>query len=785
MLQNLAPSGKRLLIELINRIFTDGEFPERWKEAYIIPILKEGKQATSSGSYRPIALTSCICKVFERILNRRLVRYLESRGLIDKNQSGFRRGRSTTDCLAALATEAHNAFRKNQYLVCMFFDLEKAYDTCWKHLIMKQLHKFGLRGNLPTIIQDFLTNRKFRVKVSDKLSDTFEQEMGVPQGGVLSCTLFSIAINTVVEVIKGLTTYSLYVDDKRIAYAHSSPEICQKRIQQTLDALHRWSLSTGFRFSLDKTEWMVFHRTQKPILPGQIQFNLDGKRLKEVITKKFLGLIFDRMLQWKDQIASLKGRCTKALNIIQVISRRNRNTDSKVLLRIYRALIRSKIDYACQVYGTAPPSYLLSLDPVHNKGIRLCLGAYRTSPNESLYVEANELKLKDRRQMLQLQYYARMKQFPRREAPVWLDDNTLDGEYKRASSRKPIALGYAARQSIKELNINFPHIALLTESPLGPWEIPKPNICMELAVLPKKDTSAEEYKQCFLHHKHSTDVDLYTDGSKSSGGVGAGVAVMTSRRERHTGIKRRLHETASIFTAELYAIKIALTSIKTSYAISCAVYTDSRSAIQAIQGQSRCKIVQDILELVVKLNNREIHIIFCWLPGHCNITGNEKADKEAKAAVNMAVVSQQEIPLSDVKAYIKKKIREKAVQEWENFLNKRGEPPKLKEICPDIRGTPIDLGLSRIDTVKLVRLRLGHSRVTHSYNLTGDDVPWCVECEVPMSIKHILLECGNCARERYDYYDQREMSMRTLLTKKENVLQVLQFLREIGWYNKL
>ena len=303
MLQNLASSGKKLLLELMNRIFTEGSFPARWKEAYIIPILKEGKPATSSSSYRPIALTSCICKVLERILNRRLVRFLESKGLIDRCQSGFRRGRSTVDCLAKLATEAHNAYRRKQYLVCVFFDLEKAYDTCWKRLIMKQLHKFGLRGNLPLIIQDFLTNRRFRVKVADQLSETYEQEMGVPQGGVLSCTLFSIAINTVVEVIRGLTTYSLYVDDKQIAYAHTDPKVCKIRIQQALEALHRWSIKTGFRFSLDKTEWMIFHRT-RPLPPGHIQLTLDGKKLKEVFTKKFLGLIFDRMLTWKEQIVS-------------------------------------------------------------------------------------------------------------------------------------------------------------------------------------------------------------------------------------------------------------------------------------------------------------------------------------------------------------------------------------------------------------------------------------------------------------------------------------------------
>lgn len=783
MLQNLAPSGKKLLLELLNRIFTEGTFPVRWKEAYIIPILKDGKQDTSSSSYRPIALTSCICKLFERILNRRLVRFLESKGLTDIYQSGFRKGRSTLDCLAKLVTEAHNAYRRKQYFMCIFFDLEKAYDTCWKHLIMKQLHKFGLRGKLPLIIQDFLTNRKFRVKVADQMSEVYEQEMGVPQGGVLSCSLFSIAINTVVEVIKGLTSYSIYVDDKQIGYAHSDPNTCRRRLQQSLDALNQWSIKTGFRFSVDKTEWMVFHRNKKELIPGQIKLTLDGKNLKEVKIKKFLGLILDRTLAFKEHVAYLRGKCLRDLNIIKVISRGNREIDSKVLLRIYRALIRPKLDYACQIYGTAPSSSLDSLDPVHHKGIRICLGAYRTSPAESLYVEANEPSLKDRRQMLQLQYYVRMKQFLPGKVPVRLDDTSLDGEYARKSN-KPIALGYTVRQSITNLNISLPNIAVLAESPLGPWEVPQPEICMALAVLPKRITSVEKYEQYFLQHKHNTDIDLYTDGSKSKEGVGSGVA-MTQARGRYTGIKRRLHETASIFTAELYAIKLALLSIRASIGISCAVYSDSRSALQAIKGQSSCKIVQEILGLVVILKRREIKVVFCWIPGHCNITGNENADKEAKSAVDLTVISSQEIPVSDVKMYVKQKMREKVKKDWTNFVNERGEQPKLKEICPDVRGTPISIGLSRIDTMKLVRLRIGHTRVTHSFRVTGEDMPWCIECETPMTVKHILLECGNCARERYAYYDPREVTLKMLLTTREYVVKVLQFLKEITWYREL
>ena len=218
MLKNLSDEGKNYLLELLNYIFSEGVLPENWKLAYIIPILKQGKDPMDVKSYRPISLTSCLCKLFERILNKRLVWFLETNNCIHKSQNGFRKGRSTLDNLVALETYIHDAFVENKLLVSIFFDLEKAYDTCWSQLILNELHKFGLRGKLPLIISDYLKDRKFQVRVNNKLSKIFRQEMGVPQGGILSVTLFVIAMNTVVDYINNELTYSIYVDDLRISY---------------------------------------------------------------------------------------------------------------------------------------------------------------------------------------------------------------------------------------------------------------------------------------------------------------------------------------------------------------------------------------------------------------------------------------------------------------------------------------------------------------------------------------------------------------------------------------
>ena len=110
-----------------------GNFPESWELATIIPIPKPGKDHTEPTNYRPIALTSCLCRTLERMINARLVRYLEINNLISPVQSGFRSEHSTNDNLVRLETFIRNAFVKKEHVVAVFFDLEKAYDTTWKY----------------------------------------------------------------------------------------------------------------------------------------------------------------------------------------------------------------------------------------------------------------------------------------------------------------------------------------------------------------------------------------------------------------------------------------------------------------------------------------------------------------------------------------------------------------------------------------------------------------------------------------------------------------------------
>ena len=140
------------LLRIFNQIWHTGILPDSWKEAMVIPIPKPGKDSTNPANYRPIALTSCICKTMERMVNDRLVWFLEKNQLIATVQSGFRKQRGTLDHLVRFETFIREAFIKKEHAVSIFFDLESAYDTTWKYGIMNDLHDFGIRGRLAYFI---------------------------------------------------------------------------------------------------------------------------------------------------------------------------------------------------------------------------------------------------------------------------------------------------------------------------------------------------------------------------------------------------------------------------------------------------------------------------------------------------------------------------------------------------------------------------------------------------------------------------------------------------------
>ena len=398
MLRRLPAAALVALLATFNRIWETGTFPAAWREATVIPVLKGGKSGLDPLHYRPISLTSSLCKLMEKMVNVRFSWFLEHHGVFTNAQCGFRKHRSAVDHILALDTEVRACFSQKKHLGAVFFDIEAAYDAVPRHGILRKLFDYGIRGRLGLFIQGSLAHRHFRVRVGNHLSDTSSTENGIPQGGVLSVALFAVMINDVGDELPATVGRSLFVDDLAVWFSASSAPLMSRQLQLTVSRLERWSVRNGLRFSTAKT--VAVHFCRRRCSDPDLGLRLYGRPVVTRPVARFLGVLFDRRLTYKEHFKALREKCFKTMNVLKCVSRTSYGADRATLLLLYRSMIRSKLDYASFVYDGASESSKRSLDTVHHASLRVATGAFRTSPASSLLAETNEPPLQFRREML-------------------------------------------------------------------------------------------------------------------------------------------------------------------------------------------------------------------------------------------------------------------------------------------------------------------------------------------------------------------------------------------------
>ena len=199
MLQHLGINAKKTLLNISNKSWQTGTVPQCWREAIMVPIHKKGKDRRKVDSYRPISLTSCFGKLMERLVNTRINGHLESNNLLSSKQAGFRQHQSTEDQVTYIAQAIEDGFQAKKHTLAVWIDMEKAFDKVWKYGLRLKLQQSGVKGYMYRWISQYLTNRKARVRLNGSYSQKKTLKNRVPQGGVLSPTLFLIFINDIIE----------------------------------------------------------------------------------------------------------------------------------------------------------------------------------------------------------------------------------------------------------------------------------------------------------------------------------------------------------------------------------------------------------------------------------------------------------------------------------------------------------------------------------------------------------------------------------------------------------
>ena len=302
MIKHLGPAAKKTLLELFNESWKNGTVPALWKKATIIPIHKKGKDKKDPNSYRPISLLSCLGKVLERVINRRLISFLEERKILSPTQTGYRKHRSTEDQLALIAQEIENTFQEKKKVVSVFFDLTKAFDKVWREGLLLKILESGISGKMYRWIRCFLQDRSARVKLDGHLSKSVKMREGVPQGGVISPTLFLLYINNITTVLPRHVSNTLHAHDLAVWSASEYTTSSAYRIQEAVNKVEQWTNDWGLQISEVKTQATVFSLSTSK---EKVAIKLGDKTLPQVETPTFLGVKLDTRLSWKPHIEDM------------------------------------------------------------------------------------------------------------------------------------------------------------------------------------------------------------------------------------------------------------------------------------------------------------------------------------------------------------------------------------------------------------------------------------------------------------------------------------------------
>ena len=216
ILKHLPRSGMDFLLHIFNLSWSLHSFPFIWKTSSIIPIHKMGKPLDFPASFRPVSLTSCVSKLFERIILSRLFFFLESNSILSLRHAGFRPGRSTLDQILYLAQSISDEFNKpmpGSRTILATIDFSKAFDSVWHPALYHKLITAGLPHCFARWTQSFLSDRSACVVYQNHKSRLFRVRRGFPQGSVLGPVLFSLFINDLLASLPSSVSCSLYADD--------------------------------------------------------------------------------------------------------------------------------------------------------------------------------------------------------------------------------------------------------------------------------------------------------------------------------------------------------------------------------------------------------------------------------------------------------------------------------------------------------------------------------------------------------------------------------------------
>ena len=372
---------------ICNKSFTEGVFPDDMKTAKVKPLFKSGERNVFT-NYRPVSLLPQFSKILEKLFYNRLASFVETNSLLSEGQYGFRRNRGTNHALLELVEKITNATENKKVTVGVFVDLKKAFDTIDHSILIKKLMHYGVRTNSIKWIESYLNHRTQYVKFNNSCSDQMKMLCGVPQGSILGPLLFILYINDICNV-SNVLEFILFADDTNIFCSGNDIITLRRVVNDELKKLNTWFDFNKLSLNVKKTNYMIF---TSRVVQNELELYINNEKIEKVQSTKFLGVVIDDKLNWKEHIARVKGKLSKCIAIMHKVKY---VLNSTTLLIIYNSLFLPYLSYCLEIWGNTYKSNVNPLYILQKKCIRVVAKSTYRAHTSPLFYMFNIIKLYD------------------------------------------------------------------------------------------------------------------------------------------------------------------------------------------------------------------------------------------------------------------------------------------------------------------------------------------------------------------------------------------------------
>ena len=582
--------------------------PHAWRNTKVIFLPKPGK--TSYGipkSYRPISLSNYPLKALERLGVWKVDKDIEAAPIHDM-QHGFTKGKSTESAISNTADYIEQFLYEDEHCLGVFLDISSAFDSISIDHIKQTLLEHNADPEFVEWYYSYLGRRYLEVELhGEKVELT--TATGFPQGGVCSARFWLIAFDEAIQIInsRGITGNG-YADDCSALIGGTHSDNMIEIMQSMLDRLVAWGNSCGLRFNAQKTVVVMFSRSKKVF---NHLVRMDGELIPYSDTVVYLGVTMDRELKWKthiqNKVTKAKGFLCKMASIVHSYW----GPRPKLLRWAYTGIVRCMVTYGAMVWGHVideEESHVKVLRRLNRLAISTIVKVPRSTPTQGLEIilGVTPLHLQIRKEGLSTYYRLR-----RQTAINWAGVHT---NLTYAVSHRRYWEYLLEDAGLEDF-----------QAASDTCHVPRPELKFVL------DTeSFVNMADC----QGRAQWNVYTDGSKMGGKVGAGVYILCGG-VRAAEEKFRLPDESTVYQAEMMAIREAAVILATIPNLTTVkFFVDSQAALRTFQATFITSKLA--LQTILTLNTIKAHsVVFVWTKAHVGTYGNEKADKLAKAGTEL------------------------------------------------------------------------------------------------------------------------------------------------------